>query len=122
MHLGRCPCLTAIFGTINKAVGFVPPQNMTVQQKTLNTLFGHPHKDTPPCIAHVYMIAWRFIITDFYQLQFNSAMPPFGITRAYGGRRGAGPVPPGDPRRRRGDKAELRRRACACCCVPEEKN
>jgi uncharacterized membrane protein len=29
------------------------------------------------------MIAWRFIITDFYQLQFNSAMPPFDITRAY---------------------------------------
>jgi hypothetical protein len=26
------------------------------------------------------MIAWRFIITDFYQLQFNSAMPPFDIT------------------------------------------
>jgi hypothetical protein len=48
MHLGRCPCLTAIFGTINKAVGFVPTQNITVQQKTLNILFGHPHKDTPP--------------------------------------------------------------------------
>jgi hypothetical protein len=29
------------------------------------------------------MIAWRFIITDFYQLQFNSAMPPFETTRAY---------------------------------------
>jgi hypothetical protein len=31
------------------------------------------------------MIAWRFIITEFYQLQFNSelAMPPFDITRAY---------------------------------------
>jgi hypothetical protein len=56
---------------------------MTVQQKTLNTLFEHAHKDTPPCIAHLYMIAWRFIITDFYQLQFNSAMPPFDITRAY---------------------------------------
>jgi hypothetical protein len=84
MHLGRCPCLTGIFGTvINKAVGFVPTQNMTVQQKILNTLFGHPHKDTPPCIDHLYMIAWRFIITDFYQLQFNSAMPHFDITRAY---------------------------------------
>jgi hypothetical protein len=23
------------------------------------------------------------IITDFYQLQFNSAMPPFDITRPY---------------------------------------
>jgi hypothetical protein len=56
---------------------------MTVQQKALNTLFGHPHKDTPPCIAHLYMIAWRSTITDFYQLQFNSAMPPFDITRAY---------------------------------------
>jgi hypothetical protein len=55
---------------------------MTVPQKTLNTLFGHPHKDIPPCIAHLYMIAWRFIITDFYQLQFNSEMPPFDITRA----------------------------------------
>jgi hypothetical protein len=29
------------------------------------------------------MIAWRFIITDFYQLHFNSAMPPFDITSAY---------------------------------------
>jgi hypothetical protein len=29
------------------------------------------------------MIAWRFIITDFDQLQFNSAMPPFNIARAY---------------------------------------
>jgi hypothetical protein len=63
----------------------VPTQNITVQQKTLNILFGHPHKDTPPCIAHLYRIASRFIITDFYQLQlqFNSAMPPFDITRAY---------------------------------------
>jgi hypothetical protein len=88
MHLGRCPCLTANEGIeriwlINKAVGFVPTENITVQQKTLNILFGHPHKDTPPCIAHLHMIAWRFIITDFYQLQFNSAMPPFDITRAY---------------------------------------
>jgi hypothetical protein len=51
MHLGRCPCLTAIFGTINKAVGFVPTQNMTVQQKkVLDIRFAHtlyPHQSDP---------------------------------------------------------------------------
>jgi hypothetical protein len=29
------------------------------------------------------MIAWRFIITDFYQLQYNPEMPPYDIVRAY---------------------------------------
>jgi hypothetical protein len=80
--LGRCPYLTNILNSINKIVDFVPPPNRTTQQKTLDTLFGYPHKGTPPCITHLYMIAWRFILTDFYQLHYNPTIPPFDDLRA----------------------------------------
>eukprot|EP00962_Isochrysis_galbana_P001454 scaffold374_cov108-Isochrysis_galbana.AAC.6 len=36
-----------------------------------------PHKDTPCSVAHLYIIAWRFIITDFYQLHYDNELPPF---------------------------------------------
>jgi len=29
------------------------------------------------------MIAWRFIITDFYQLNYNDELPPFDEVQAY---------------------------------------
>eukprot|EP00962_Isochrysis_galbana_P009929 scaffold2744_cov104-Isochrysis_galbana.AAC.6 len=29
------------------------------------------------------MIAWRFIITDFYQLNYNKELPPFDEVQAY---------------------------------------
>jgi hypothetical protein len=29
------------------------------------------------------MIAWRFIITDFYQLHYDTELPPFDEARAY---------------------------------------
>jgi len=32
---------------------------------------------------YVYLIAWRFILTDFYQLKYNTELPPFDETRAY---------------------------------------
>jgi len=27
-------------------------------------------------VAHLYLIAWRFIITDFYQLNYNTELLP----------------------------------------------
>eukprot|EP00962_Isochrysis_galbana_P003217 scaffold907_cov120-Isochrysis_galbana.AAC.6 len=83
VHLGRCPSLKKIFGTINKALGFAPRQNRSTQEQTLDTLFCFPHKSTPPSVAHLYMIAWRFIITDFYQLNYNKELPPFDEVQAY---------------------------------------
>jgi hypothetical protein len=29
------------------------------------------------------MIAWRYILTDFYQLHFDETMPPFDLNRAF---------------------------------------
>ena len=52
-------------------------------EQTLDTLFCFPHKATPPSVAHLYMIAWRFIITDFYQLNYNRELPPFDEAQAY---------------------------------------
>jgi hypothetical protein len=83
VHLGRCPSLTVIFGTINRLVGFAPSGNRSIQQQARDNLFGHPHKDTPACIAHLYMIAWRYILTDFYQLHYDETLPPFDSVRAY---------------------------------------
>ena len=83
VHLGRCPSLKKIFGTINKALGFAPRQNRSTQEQTLDTLFCFPHKSTPPSVAHLYMIAWRYIITDFYQLNYNKELPPFDEVQAY---------------------------------------
>ena len=50
---------------------------------TRSTLFCYPHKDTPQSIVHLYLIAWRFILTDFYQLKYNTELPPFDEARAY---------------------------------------
>jgi hypothetical protein len=83
VHLGRCPSLTKIFGTINKATGFTPGKNRTYQQKALDTLFCHPCEDTPACVVHLYLIAWRYIITEFYQLHYDEGRPPFDETQAF---------------------------------------
>eukprot|EP00962_Isochrysis_galbana_P021883 scaffold6468_cov177-Isochrysis_galbana.AAC.2 len=35
VHLGRCPSLKKIFGTINKTLGFTPCTNRNIQDKKL---------------------------------------------------------------------------------------
>jgi hypothetical protein len=72
-----------MFGTLIRAVGFTPDKNRNVQRQALDTLFCHPHADTAPCIGNLYLMAWRFILTDFYQLHFNKDRPPFDEEQAY---------------------------------------
>jgi len=70
--------------TINKALGFTPRTNINIQEQTLDTLFCYPNTDTPQNVAHLYMIVWRFIITDnFYQQNYNKELPPFDEFQAY---------------------------------------
>jgi hypothetical protein len=83
MHLGRCPGLTAILNTLNKAVNFHPSKDRSRPQKALNTLYCFPCRDTPACVAQLHMIAWRFIITDFYRLHYDEEPPPFGEVQAH---------------------------------------
>src|SRR6056297_1893306 len=83
MHLARCPSLKAIFGTLNKAIGFQPSKNRDVPQMALDTLFGYPYSDTPQSVGHLHMIAWRYIITDFYRLQYDETASPFDEVQAY---------------------------------------
>jgi hypothetical protein len=83
MHLGRCPGLTIIFNTLNKAVNLHPSKNRSIPQEALDTLFYFPCHDTPACVAHLHMIAWRFMITDFYRLHYDEEAPPFGEVQAY---------------------------------------
>ena len=83
VHLGRCPSLKKIFGTINKALGFAPRTNRNAQEQATDTLFCFPHDDTPHSVAHLYLIAWRFILTDFYQIKYNTELPPFDEARAH---------------------------------------
>eukprot|EP00962_Isochrysis_galbana_P058670 scaffold31815_cov118-Isochrysis_galbana.AAC.25 len=33
--------------------------------------------------SYLYLIAWRFIITDFYQLHYDNELPPFDEANAY---------------------------------------
>jgi hypothetical protein len=82
-HLGGCPSLVPIFNTLNRKVNFRPLKNRSPSQKALDTLFGHPHPDTPACVTHLHMIAWRFILSDFYQLHYDETSPPFTETQAY---------------------------------------
>jgi hypothetical protein len=77
VHLGRCPGIRAIFRELNLIAGFKPAKNRNSQQKALDILFCFPHFDTPQCISHLYMIAWRFILTDFYQINYNPEFPLF---------------------------------------------
>eukprot|EP00962_Isochrysis_galbana_P004499 scaffold1232_cov127-Isochrysis_galbana.AAC.9 len=65
--------------------GFAPRtnRNRNAQEQVIDTLFCFPHDDTPHSVAHLYLIAWRFILTDFYQLKYNTELPPFDEARAY---------------------------------------
>jgi hypothetical protein len=83
LHLGRCPALTSIFNTLNKAVNFHPSKDRSIPQKALDTLFCFPCRDTPACVSHLHMIAWRFIITDFYRSHYDEEPPPFDEVQAY---------------------------------------
>jgi hypothetical protein len=76
LHLGRCPGLTTIFNTLNKAVNFHPSKDRSILQKALDTLFCLPCRDTPACVAQLHMIAWRFIITDFIAYITTRRPPP----------------------------------------------
>jgi hypothetical protein len=68
---------------INRTVGFTPDKNRNVQRKALDTLFCHPHADTPLYIGNLYFIAWRLILTEFYQLHYDEERPAFDEERAY---------------------------------------
>eukprot|EP00962_Isochrysis_galbana_P050063 scaffold21514_cov202-Isochrysis_galbana.AAC.1 len=49
VHLGRCPSLKKIFGTINKALGYVPRQNRSIQPRTnIRHAFLVPPQGHPP--------------------------------------------------------------------------
>jgi hypothetical protein len=63
--------------------GFTPDKNRNAQRKALDTLFCHPHADTPQYIGNLYLIAWRLILTEFYQLHFDEERPVFDEERAY---------------------------------------
>jgi hypothetical protein len=76
LHLGRCPGLTTMFNTLKKAVNFHPSKDRSILQKALNTLFCSPCRDTPACVAHLHMIAWRFISIVFNRSHYDEEAPP----------------------------------------------
>jgi hypothetical protein len=43
----------------------------------------HSHADTPQYIGNLYLIEWRLILTEFYQLHFDEERPVFDEERAY---------------------------------------
>jgi len=61
------------------------------------TIYGYSHTGPGPhgrtfiisclggghSLAHLYLIAWRFIITDFYQLHYDNELTPFDEANAY---------------------------------------
>eukprot|EP00962_Isochrysis_galbana_P054558 scaffold26148_cov185-Isochrysis_galbana.AAC.1 len=82
--LGRCRQVLCYMG--QETCECTPSQRMVATLSLCGS--GHPTARAKPtqestCVAHLYMIAWRFIITDFYQLNYNKELPPFDEAQAY---------------------------------------
>ena len=68
-HLARCPSTQQIFQTIEAVTGYTPERNRTAAQKIKDRLFAYPSTPTPDSLKALYLIAWRYIIGDFYKVQ-----------------------------------------------------
>ena len=71
-HLAWCPATRKIFDTIDAIANYTPKQNRSHRQKTKDRLFAYPNATTPDSLKTLYIIAWRYIIKDFYRLEFES--------------------------------------------------
>ena len=55
-----------IFDAIDAIADYTPDANRSRKQKTKDRLFAYPNATTPDSPEALYIIAWRYIIRDFY--------------------------------------------------------
>ena len=71
-HLARCPSTLPIFQTIEAVAGYTPAKDRSTTQKIKDRLFAYPNSLTPDSLKALYLIAWRYIISDFYKVEFEN--------------------------------------------------
>ena len=52
--------------------GFTPEKDRSTAQKLKDRLFVYPNTTTPDSLKALYLIAWRYIIGDFYKVEFDN--------------------------------------------------
>ena len=71
-HLGECPGTTSILGELNKVARFSPKIGRSREETIIDNLFViYPKGDAPKVIYVLYLLAWRYIITDFYRIHYD---------------------------------------------------
>mmetsp|Transcript_18473 Transcript_18473/g.52143 ORF Transcript_18473/g.52143 Transcript_18473/m.52143 type:complete len:245 (+) Transcript_18473:1995-2729(+) len=71
-HLGECPRLTNIFDALDTLARHPNTPDKSREQNIIDRLFAHPSGPCPKALATLYMLAWRYIITDFYRIYYDN--------------------------------------------------
>ena len=71
-HLAWCPATKTIFETIDALAKNTPPPRRSRAQKVKDRLFAYPGTTTPDNLKALYIIAWKYIIKDFYRVDFEA--------------------------------------------------
>ena len=71
-HLAWCPATKKIFDAIDAITEYTPDVNRTRKQKAKDRLFAYPGETAPDSLKTLYIIAWKYIIRDFYRVEFES--------------------------------------------------
>ena len=70
-HLGECPGITKILDALNKVARFSPKTERSREDTIIDSLFIFPRGEAPKAIYALYLLAWRYIITDFYRIHYD---------------------------------------------------
>ena len=71
-HLAWCLATKIIFETIEALASFTPPPGRSRTQKTKDRLFAYPDTNAPESLRALYVIAWKYLLRDFYKVEFES--------------------------------------------------
>ena len=75
VHIGTCPALDNVFDTIHYLTDVSPadsPGNKTTTEKAVERLFLLPNSSPSPARETLYLLAWRYILTDFYRIHYDN--------------------------------------------------
>ena len=72
IYSSRCPGITRILDALNIIARFSPSAERSREDITIDNLFIFPKGDAPKAIYTLYLLAWRYIITDFYRIHYEN--------------------------------------------------
>jgi len=76
VHLGTCPALDNVFDTIHYLTDLSPTDDLlhsTTAEKATKRLFMLPQSTASTSREILYLLAWRYILTDFYRIHYDNA-------------------------------------------------